>query len=260
MNIQVALNVSRLNLGGKSKSVEEELAHSGGGGGFLVDHRLDVAGDTVDHGDNLLNSALERIDVGGNGSGTVLSVLGVGDRLETALIGLGVAELVGNGDESGAVGSALGGDTNGSGDISPGLEVLAGLSGDSQVDSGVRPCAIALAAVEVLDEGGEGVELGGSGVPANQNLAGVGLQVEGEHLLVIFHVDLDLVLSLGVADGEGGSDLNLASILGSCSQQSTDDALLIGIAAERVVENGENGLERHELYPSDHRTPVHTWG
>jgi hypothetical protein len=83
--------------------------------------------------------------------------------------------------------------------------------------------------------------------------------VESEHLLVVFHIDFDLVFSLGVADGEGGSDLNLTSILGSCSQQCTDDALLIGIAAERVVENGENGL-RNEPYPSDHRTHVHTWG
>jgi hypothetical protein len=235
------------------------LAHSGGSGGLLVDDRLNVAGDAVNHGEDLLNGALERVNVGSDGGGTVLSILGVGDRLETALVGLTVAELVGNGDEGGTVGGALGGDTNGGGNVGAGLEVLAGLSGDSQVDSGVRPCAIALAAVEVLDEGGESVELGSSGVPANQDLAGVGLQVESEHLLVVFHIDFDLVLSLGVADGEGGSDLNLTSILGSCSQQCTDDALLIGIAAERVVENGENGL-RNELCPSDHRTHIHTWG
>jgi hypothetical protein len=54
---------------------------------------------------------------------------------------------------------------------------------------------------------------------------------------VVFHIDLDLVLSLGVADGEGGSDLDLASILRSCSEECTDDSLLVGIAAKRVVEN-----------------------
>jgi hypothetical protein len=153
LNIQVALNVSGLDLGGESKSVQKELAHSGGSRGLLVDDGLDVAGDTVNHGENLLNGALKRVDVGGDGGGTVLGILGVGNRLKTALVGLTVAELVGNGDEGGTVGGALGGDTNGGGNIGASLEVLAGLSGDSQMDSGVRPCAIALAAVEVLDEG-----------------------------------------------------------------------------------------------------------
>jgi hypothetical protein len=105
------------------------------------------------------------------------------------------------------------------------------------VDSRVRPGTVTLAAVEVLDQSGESVELRGSGVPANQDFAGVGLQVQSKHLLVVFHIDLDLVLSLGVADGEGGSDLDLASILRSCSEECTDDSLLVGIAAKRVVEN-----------------------
>ena len=54
---------------------------------------------------------------------------------------------------------------------------------------------------------------------------------------MVFHIDFDLVLSLGVADSEGGSDLDLTPILRSCSEQCTDDTLLVGIAAKRVVEN-----------------------
>ena len=105
------------------------------------------------------------------------------------------------------------------------------------MDGGVRPGTITLAAVEVLDQSGEGVELGSSGVPANQDFAWVGLQMQSQHLLVVFHIDFDLILSLGVADSEGGSDLDLTSILRSCSKECTDDSLLVGIAAKRVVEN-----------------------
>jgi hypothetical protein len=67
--------------------------------------------------------------------------------------------------------------------------------------------------------------------------------VQGEHLLVVFHIDLDLVLGFGVAHSEGGSDLNFTSILRACSQQCTDDAFLVGITAQRVVEDGEDGLK-----------------
>ena len=67
-----------------------------------------------------------------------------------------------------------------------------------RVDGGVGPGAVALLAVEVLDEGREGVEVGAGGIPAHKDFAGVGAQVQGEHLLLVVHVDLDLLGRLGV--------------------------------------------------------------
>lgn len=215
--IQVLLNIGRLHLRSQSESVQQELTHGGGSGGLLVDHRLNVARHPVDHAQNLLNGTLQSLNISSDASRALLSVLGIGNGLQTTLVGLAVSELVRDGDEGGAVGSTLGGDTNGGGDVGAGLEVLASLGGHCKVNGGVRPCAVALAAVEVLDQGGEGVELGGSGVPADQHLARVGLEVQGQHLLVVLHIDLDLVLGLGVAHGEGGAHFDLTSILGPCS-------------------------------------------
>jgi hypothetical protein len=242
VNVQVALNVGGLDLGGQGKSVKQELAHGGGSGSLLINDRLNVTRNTVNHRDDFLNRTLQRLNVRGNASGALLGILGVGNGLETALVGLAVSELVGDGNEGGAVGSTLSGNTHGGGNVGAGLEVLSRLGGNSQVDSGVRPCAVTLAAVKVLDQGGEGVELGRGGVPTDEDLAGVGLQVQGEHLLVVLHVDFDLVLGFRVAHGERGAHLNLTSIFRSRSEQSSNNTFLVGVAAKRVVEDREDGL------------------
>jgi hypothetical protein len=245
-NIQIPLNIRGLDLGSKSQGVQQELTHGGGGGGLLINDRLDISRHTVNHSQNLLNRALQRLNIRHHAGRALLSILSVGNGLETALISLAISELVGNGNEGGAVGSPLSGDTDGGRDVGPGLEILAGLGRNGQVNGGVRPCAVTLAAVEVLDQGGESVELGSGGVPTDENLARVGLQVESEHLLVVFHIDLNLVLGLRVAHGERGAHFDLTSILRSCSQQGTDDTFLVGVAAERVVENREDSLSKQD--------------
>lgn len=112
------------------------------------------------------------------------------------------------------------------------------------MDGGVWPCAVALLAVEVLDEGGEGVEVAAGGVPADEDLAGVGAEVQGEHLLLVVHVDLDLLGRLGVGDGIAVADLDFGAIFAAGAEEGADDALLVGRAAQRVVEDGEDGLDR----------------
>jgi len=106
----------------------------------------------------------------------------------------------------------------------------------------VWPCAVALLAVEVLDEGGEGVEVAAGRVPADEDLAGVGAQVQGEHLLLVVHVDLDLFSRLGVGDGIAVADLDLGAVFAAGAEEGADDALLLGGAAEGVIEDGEDGL------------------
>ena len=150
-----------------------------------------------------------------------------------------------DGQEQAAVGGALGGDTDGCRDVGLGLNVLARHGGDGQVDGGVGPGAVALLAVEVLDEGGEGVELAAGGVPAEEDLLGVCAQVEGEHLLLVVHVDLDLLGRLGVGDGIAVADLDLGAVLRSYSEQGSDHALLVGGSSQRVVEDGEDCLWLH---------------
>lgn len=110
------------------------------------------------------------------------------------------------------------------------------------MDGGVWPCAVALLAVEVLDEGGEGVEVAAGGVPADEDFAGVCAEVEGQHLLLVVHVDLDLLGGFGVGDGVAVADLDFGAILAAGAEEGADDALLVGGAAEGVVEYGEDGL------------------
>lgn len=241
-NIQVALNVCRVDLRRQRQGIHEELAKGAGRLGLLVQNVVDVVGNALKHLQDLLNGALQGLDVGQDGLLTALAVLGGGDELQTALLRLAILDLVGHGNEQAAVGGALGGDTNGSGDVGARLDVLAGLGGDGQVHGGVGPSAVALLAVEVLDQGGEGVELGRGSIPADQDLAGVGAQVQLQHLLLVVHVDLDLLLGLGVGDGVAVADLDFGAILAADSEQGADDALLVGIAAQRVVEDGEEGL------------------
>lgn len=242
VHVQIALDVGRVDLGGQGEGVHEELAEGARRLGLLVQDVVDVVGDAVEHLQDLLDGALQRLNVGEDGLLAALGVLGSGDELQTALLGLTVLDLVGHGDEQAAVGGALGGDANGGGDVGAGLDVLAGDGGHGQVDGRVRPGAVALLAVEVLDQGGEGVELGRRGVPADQDLARVGAQVQLQHLLLVVHVDLDLLLGLGVGDGVAVADLDLGAILAADTEQGADDALLVGVAAQRVVKDGEESL------------------
>lgn len=241
-NVQVALDVGGVDLGGQAEGVHQELAQGGRGLGLLVEDVVDVVGDALKHVEDVADGVLQLVQVGGNVRGPVLAVLGGGDELEARLLGLAVLDLVGHGDEQARVGGALGGDANGGGDVGARLDLLAGLCGDGQVDGGVGPCAVALLTVEVLDEGGEGVEVAAGGVPADEDLAGVGAQVQGQHLLLVVHVDLDLLGRLGVGDGIAIADLDLGAVFAAGAQQGADDALLVGGAAQRVIEDGEDSL------------------
>lgn len=241
-DVQVPFNVGRVDLWCEGKGVHEELAKSRRGLGLLVKDVVDVVGDALKHLQNLLDGALERLNVCLQHLGAVFSVLGGGDELETALLGVAVLDLVRHRDEQAAVGGTLGSDTNGGGDVGAGLNVLAGDGGDGQMDGGVGPGAVALLAVEVLDEGGEGVEVAAGGVPADEDLLGVGAQVQVQHLLLVVHVDLDLLLRLGVGHGIAVLDLDLGAIFRAGAEQSTDDALLVGGPPQRVVEDGKDGL------------------
>jgi hypothetical protein len=149
---------------------------------------------------------------------------------------------VGYWDKEARVGGALSGDSNGGGDVCLGLNVLAGDCRDSQVDGGVWPCAVALLAVEVLDKGGEGVEVAAGRIPTNKDFAGVCAEVQGEHLLLVVHVDLDLLGRLGVGDGIAVADLDLGAVFAAGAEEGADDAFLLGRTAEGVVEDGEDGL------------------
>jgi hypothetical protein len=242
-NVQVALNVGGVNLRCQAEGVHQELAQRRRGLSLLVENVVDVVGDALEHVQDVPDGVLELVEVGRNFGDPVLLVLGGRDELQARLLGLAVLDFVGNGDEQARVGGALGGDTNGGGDVCPRLDLLARLGGDSQVDSGVRPCAVALLAVEVLDEGGEGVQVAAGGVPADEDLAGIRAQVQGEHLLLVVHVDLDLLGRLGVGDGIAVADLDLSAVFAAGAEEGSNDALLVGRAAEGVVEDGEDGLE-----------------
>jgi len=106
----------------------------------------------------------------------------------------------------------------------------------------MRPGAVALLAIKVLNEGGESVEFAAGGVPANENFAGVGAKVKGEHLLLIVHVDLYLFGGLGMGNGVAVPDFDFSAIFAASAEEGTNDAVLVLRTAERVIEDGEYGL------------------
>lgn len=186
-------------------------------------------------------------------------MLGVHCARTATALRLGVAHLVGDGDEQAAVGDAVGVGADGGGDVGSDLDILAGLGGEREVDGGVGESALAVGGVEVLDQGGEGVELRGGGVPgsmsniapweirklllpSDKNLAGVRLEVESKHGLVVLHVDLNLLLRLVVSNTKAIPDLNLGTVIASDSEKSSDHALLLHVSSEGVVEDGEQSL------------------
>lgn len=85
------------------------------------------------------------------------------------------------------------------------------------------------------------------GVPAQQRLAGRGLEHQGQHVLLVLDVDLDLVLLLGVGDGEAGPHLDLGAIFGTGAYQGANDPRGLGVftdvASDGMVEDGEDSLE-----------------
>ena len=105
------------------------------------------------------------------------------------------------------------------------------------------PRSITLA-VKILNQGGKGVQFGGCGVPAHEDFLGVRFEVEGKHLFLVFHINFDLVGGLCVSDCETASNFNFSSIFTSCSQERSNNSVLIGVSAQRVVENRENGLNQ----------------
>lgn len=161
-----------------------------------------------------------------------------------------------DGNKGGAVGGPLSGHTNGSRDVGAGLDVFAGFGRNSQVDGRVRPCSIALT-VEILNQGGESVQFGRSSVPTHEDFPWVRLEVQVQHLLLVLHVHFDLVCRLGVPDSERAANFHLGAILRSGSQQSSDNTFLISVAAERVVEDREKGLQRKSAI---HRTVIQSRG
>jgi hypothetical protein len=76
--------------------------------------------------------------------------------------------------------------------------------------------------------------------------------VQGEHLLLVVHVDLDLLGRLGVGDGIAVADFNLGAVFAAGSEERADNALLVGGAAEGVVEDGEDSLITLSAHCSPH--------
>ena len=60
------------------------------------------------------------------------------------------------------------------------------------------------------------------------------------HRMVVLHVDRNLLWGLAVQHGEGRPDLDLA-IVGAAAEQRTDDALLLVLSSEVVVQDREDG-------------------
>lgn len=190
----------------------------------------------------MLNGALEGLNIGDDWCGAGLGVLGAGDELETRLLSLVVLNLVWDWDEEAGLCGALSVDSDWGGNVGLCDDLLAGLGGNGQVDGWVWESSGLRAGEEVLDKGGEVVELEAGGVPSEKDLAWVGLQLEGEHVLLVLNVDLDLVLGLGVVDGEAVANLNLHSILRADTEEGTNDAVRRWVTTGGMVEDGEDDL------------------
>ena len=111
------------------------------------------------------------------------------------------------------------------------VDVGAWVGGDGEVDGGVRVGAFVGGGVVVLDEGGVHVEVGVGGVPADEDLSGIGAEVEREHSFLILNVDFYCIVFVdGVADGEGGVDGDGGiggRVFAAGAEEGADDTLLV---------------------------------
>lgn len=111
----------------------------------------------------------------------------------------------------------------------------------------MRESAGVRAGEEVLDQGAEVVEFVRGGVPAEERFAGVSLENQSKHILLIFDIDFDLVFLFGMRDGEAGSYFDFGTIFRSGTDKSTDNASRLGsildISANGVVKNRKDSLD-----------------
>lgn len=149
-------------------------------------------------------------------------------------------------DEEAAFGGALGIHGDGRADVAPRLDVLARFRRDGHVDGRMGRRARLGTGEEVLDEGTEAVELRRCRVPSEEGLARGGLECEGQHVLLVLNVHLDLVFFFRVRDGEACPHLSLAAIFRSGADEGSYDAsglsIFAGVSPDGVVENGKDGL------------------
>lgn len=169
---------------------------------ILIQNSVDPLAHSVQEANSLLHRSAETLDVGNQGGSSVLGILGAGNGLESASISVTVDDFVGDLDEQAALGGTLSVDSDGGADVASALNILTRLSRDGHVNGRVREGASIGAGEEILDEGAEAVELVGGGVPSEEGLAGGGLESQGEHVLLVFDIDLDLILLLGVRDSK----------------------------------------------------------
>ena len=66
--------------------------------------------------------------------------------------------------------------------------------------------------VEILDQGGKGVEVGSCRVPADDDLLGMHFMVEIVHCAVVLHVDGNLLAGLAVQDSERRPHLDFSVV------------------------------------------------
>ena len=244
--VEVMLDLLGIDLGGQGEGGHEMLGESVVGDLILIEDTVDPLAHFVEHADGLLDGLAETLDIGDERSCPALVVLCAGDGLKSASLGVAVQHLMRDLHEEAALGGALSVDRNRGADVASRLDLVTRLGRDGKVNSRVRESACVRAAEEVLDEGAEAVELVGGGVPAEKGLAGRGLEGKGEHVLLVLDIDLDLILLLGVRDGEALADLDFCAIFGSGAHKGADDSGGLGaitdIATCGVIEDGENGL------------------
>lgn len=254
--VEVVLDGQVGHLGGQGKGVHEVLAERVVAVALLVEHLADEAGNALEQVRDGLEGLGEVLDVGDDGGGARLGIGGGGDGAKSAALGIGEEELVGDLDEEARLGGALGADGHRSGDVGLGLDGRAGLGADGQVDGRVGEGAGLGRGEEVLDQGAEAVELVRGGVPTKEGLARASLEGQGQHVLLVLDVHLDLVLVLGVGDGEGGAHFDLAAVLAADTHEGTDHPCRLGVAvvtSDGMVDDGEDrlvGEESERLYVS----------
>lgn len=63
--------------------------------------------------------------------------------------------------------------------------------------------------------------------------------VEGEHRPMVFHIDLHFVVGLEMWDGEATADLDHTAVVAADAEEGADDAVLVFVATEEMVQDGE---------------------
>src|SRR5579862_531797 len=98
-------------------------------------------------------------------------------------------------------------------DVSSRLNITAGSSRHSKMNCWMREGTVPLRTVEVLNKSRKGIKFARRRIPPDEDFPWIRFKMECEHVLMIIHIDLNLLHSFAMAHRIAIPDFHFAAIL-----------------------------------------------